>query len=289
MNILLVYAHPEPRSLNGALKRFIVDRLERAGHAVQVSDLYAMGWKAALDGADRLDRDPAARFVPAADSQHAFEHGTQSADIAREQDKLRWADALILQFPLWWFSMPAILKGWVERVYAYGFGYGVGEHSDMRWGDRYGEGSLAGKRAMLVVTAGGWESHYAPRGINGPIDDILFPIQHGILYYPGFEVLPPYVAYRTDRMDAARFAGVCDTLGRRLDTLFSTPPLPFRRQNGGDYAIPELGLRPDLAPGRSGFGIHLADERASSVPYVAQAGEQQGAQREEERARRHEA
>ena len=289
MNILLVYAHPEPRSLNGALKRFSVDRLERAGHAVQVSDLYAMGWKAALDGADRIDRDPAARFVPAADSQHAFEHGTQSADIAREQDKLRWADALILQFPLWWFSMPAILKGWVERVYAYGFGYGVGEHSDMRWGDRYGEGSLAGKRAMLVVTAGGWESHYAPRGINGPIDDILFPIQHGILYYPGFEVLPPYVAYRTDRMDAARFAAIQDALGKRLDTLFSTPPLPFRRQNGGDYAIPELGLRPDLAPGRSGFGIHLADERASSVPYVAQAGEQQGAQREEERARRHEA
>src|SRR3546814_19815986 len=79
--------------------------------------------------------------------------------------------------------MPAILKGWVERVYAYGFAYGVGEHSDTRWGDRYGEGATAGKRAMLIVTAGGWESHYGARGINGPIDDILFPTQQGILYY----------------------------------------------------------------------------------------------------------
>jgi hypothetical protein len=58
-----------------------------------------------------------------------------------------WADALILQFPLWWFAMPAILKGWVDRVFAYGFAYGVGEHSDKRWGDRYGEGTLAGTAA----------------------------------------------------------------------------------------------------------------------------------------------
>jgi len=289
MNILLVHAHPEPRSLNGSLKRFIVDRLEGLGHSVQVSDLYAMGWKATLDGADRLDRDPDARFDPAMDSRHAFVHGTQSADIAREQDKLRWADALILQFPLWWFSMPAILKGWVERVYANGFGYGVGEHSDARWGDRYGEGNLAGKRAMLVVTAGGWESHYGPRGINGPIDDLLFPIQHGILHYPGFDVLPPHVVYRTGKMDAARFAATCDMLGRRLDTLFSAPPLPFRRQNGGDYLIPELGLRPDLAPGRSGFGVHLAEERPASILHVAQAGEEQGTQGEQDRPRHHEA
>jgi hypothetical protein len=52
---------------------------------------------------------------------------------------------------------------------------------------------------MLIVTAGGWAEHYSPRGINGPIDDILFPIQHGMLFYPGFEVLPPLVFYRTDK------------------------------------------------------------------------------------------
>src|SRR6266571_7620050 len=159
MNVLLVYAHPEPKSLNGSLKDFAVKRLEAAGHAVQVSDLYAMKWKASLDDGDTLARLSATRFDPEGDSRHAFENGLQSKDIEREQEKLMWADAVILQFPMWWYSMPAILKGWVERVYAYGFAYGVGEHSDQRWGDRFGEGSLAGKRAMLIVTTGGWEQH----------------------------------------------------------------------------------------------------------------------------------
>jgi NAD(P)H dehydrogenase (quinone) len=258
MNILIVYAHPEPRSLNGSLKDFAVKRLEAAGHAVQVSDLYAMQWKAVLDADDSLERSADGRFDPALDSKHAFENGRQSPDITREQDKLRWADTLILQFPLWWFSMPAILKGWVERVYAYGFAYGVGEHSDTHWGDRYGEGTLAGKRAMLVVSTGGWESHYAARGVNGPIDDLLFPIQHGILYYPGFDVLPPFVIHRTGRIDAARFASLCEAFGQRLDSLGDTAPIPFRRQNAGDYSIPELVLRPDIAPEKTGFAAHLA-------------------------------
>ena len=110
---------------------------------------------------------------------------------------------------------------------------------------------------MLVVTTGGWESHYSPRGINGPIDDILFPIQHGILYYPGFDVVPPFVTYRTSRMDAARFADLTDRLGERLDTLFATAPIPFRPQSGGDYDIPALTLREELSPGRSGFAVHM--------------------------------
>ncbi len=258
MNVLLVYAHPEPRSLNGSLKDFAVRRLEAAGHAVQVSDLYAMNWKATLDADDSTDRQAEARFDPSLDSKRAFEAGLQSPDIAREQEKLRWADAVILQFPLWWFSMPAILKGWVERVYAFGFAYGVGEHSDARWGDRYGEGTLAGKRAMLIVTTGGWESHYSPRGINGPIDDVLFPIQHGILYYPGFDVLPPYVIYRTSRVDDTRFSTIREELGQRLDSLLQTPPIPFRPQNAGAYEIPALTLRPDVAPDLSGFAAHLA-------------------------------
>ncbi|CAI0861539.1 NAD(P)H-dependent oxidoreductase [Serratia liquefaciens] len=256
MNVLIVYAHPEPQSLNGSLRDFSVQRLEAAGHAVQVSDLYAMQWKATLDANDSTAQS-GDRFNPSLDSQQAFAQGLQSKDIELEQGKLLWADTVILQFPLWWFSMPAILKGWVERVYAYGFAYGVGEHSDVRWGDRYGEGTLAGKRAMLIVTTGGWESHYAQRGINGPIDDILFPIQHGILHYPGFEVLPPFVLYRTGRVDEARFAEACNALGQRLDELEQTSPIPFRRQNAGEYEIPALTLKPDIAPGRKGFSAHI--------------------------------
>lgn len=259
MNVLLVYAHPEPRSLNGALKDFAVNHLREAGHGVEVSDLYAMGWKAGLDGADFTAREPGTRLDAVGDSLRAYQGGTLSADVLAEHDKLRRADVLILQFPLWWFSMPALLKGWIDRVWACGFAYGVGEHSDTHWGDRYGEGVFAGKRAMLVVTTGGWESHYAPRGINGPIDDILFPIHHGMLYYPGFDVLPPFVAYRTGKIDAAKFAQTTAVLGERLDTLATAAPIPYRRQNAGDYRIPALTLREELAPQGEGFGIHRLD------------------------------
>lgn len=257
MNTLIVFAHPEPRSLCGALRDETVAALEAQGQAVAVSDLYAMNWTAAVDRADFPDLAPVVRLrVPAASGQAAAA-GHLTEDVVAEQAKLLWADQLILLFPLWWFGLPAILKGWIDRVYAHGFAYGVGEHSDRRWGDRYGEGRLAGRRAMLIVTAGGWEEHYSARGINGPIDDLLFPIQHGILHYPGYAVLPPFVVYRADGLDAAAFAAVAERLRDRLSALATTPPIPFRRQNGGDYLIPGMQLRPGLeAPGARGFALH---------------------------------
>lgn len=262
MKVLLVYAHPEPQSLNGSMRDFIVKRLSNAGHTVQVSDLYAMHWKATLDAEDFPQRDATQRFKPSPDSKRAYVEGKQSADVAAEQAKLLWADLVIFQFPMWWFSMPAILKGWFERVYAYGFAYGVGEHSDSRWGERYGEGMLKGKRAMVVVTTGGWEEHYSERGINGPIDDVLFPIQHGMLFYPGFDVLPPFVVFRSGAMDAQRYDETLHALGARLDSIMHTSPMAYRRQNHGDYNIPALTLKSGLGSGKTGFALHRDDVKA---------------------------
>jgi NAD(P)H dehydrogenase (quinone) len=258
MNVLIVYAHPEPRSLNGAIRDFSVERLRRAGHDVQLSDLYAMRWKATLDAADFPDRDANEPLDPEIASKHAYETGAQTPDVTAEQEKLRQADMLILQFPMWWYTMPAILKGWVDRVYAYGFGYGVGEHSLRKWGDRFGEGTFKGKRAMLVVTTGGWAAHYSERGINGRIDDLLFPINHGVLYYPGFDVLPSFVIHQTGYMDEPRYQQTLLELGAQLDALWETDPIPYRMQNGGDYDIPSCELKPCLSAGRRGFDIHLA-------------------------------
>lgn len=257
MKVLLVFAHPEPRSLNGMLRNVAVQELEAQGHEVRVSDLYADGWKSEIDRADFPSLAPDARLISVVASKNAFDADTLTEDVKSEIEKLLWADVLIIQFPLWWFSMPAILKGWVDRVFAFGFAYGVGEHSDKRWGDRYGEGTLAGKRAMLVVTAGGWEEHYAPRGVNGPMDDLLFPINHGILYYPGYDVLPPFVTYSVDRLDEAGFEIVAERLRERMRTLETMHPIPYRRQNGGDYLIPSMQLRPELGgPATGGFGLH---------------------------------
>ena len=258
MKVLLVFAHPEPQSLSAALRDVAIAQLEADGHEVRLSDLYAMGWKSEIDRADFPSLAPEARLMPAAASRQAFNEGGLTADVQAEIDKLLWADALILQFPLWWFAMPAILKGWVDRVYAYGFAYGVGEHSDKRWGDRYGEGRLSGKRAMLIVTAGGWQQHYGPRGVNGPIDDLLFPINHGILYYPGYAVLPPFVVYSADRFDAARFEVAAESMKERMRTLETAAPIAYRPQNGGDYEIPSMELREGLGAGASGVGLHVS-------------------------------
>lgn len=261
MKILLVFAHPEPQSLAASLRDVAIRELEAAGHEVKVSDLYAMRWRSEVDRSDFPLLAANDRLRVAQASGEAFEAQSLTEDVKAEQEKLLWADTLILQFPLWWYSMPAILKGWVDRVYAYGFAYGVGEHSDKHWGDRFGEGTFAGKRAMLIVTTGGWEEHYSPRGINGPIDDLLFPINHGILYYPGYDVLPSFVTYRVDKLDARGFEEISFALRERMRSLETVEPIPYRSQNAGDYFIPSLHLRPELEdPNTSGFGLHLRSE-----------------------------
>jgi NAD(P)H dehydrogenase (quinone) len=140
MKVFIVFAHPEPQSLNGALFRTAVDELKAQGHEVRVSDLYAMQWKCQVDRADFPHLSPDARLKVAYASAEATMSSSLTDDVKREQENLLWADTVIFQFPMWWYGMPAILKGWFERVYSLGFAYGLGEHNDTKWGDRYGEG-----------------------------------------------------------------------------------------------------------------------------------------------------
>lgn len=264
MKVLIITAHPDPASLTHSLCTVAVEQLNADGHEVQVSDLYAMKWKSVVDREDFPALPEADRLRVGAASGQAFETGTLTTDVIAEQEKLIWADAVILAFPLWWFSFPAILKGWIDRTLSYGFGYGRGEHSDTRWGDRYGEGLMAGKRGMLMVMLGGWEPHYGPRGVNGPIEDILFPMNHGVLYYPGFTVLDPFVVYRSDRIDEERFQATAEQLRERMRNLFTSPPIPYRQQNAGDYLIPSMQLRPEISPGVTGFAAHLKLEESAA-------------------------
>lgn len=128
MNIFIVYAHPEPRSLNGSLKNVAVDFLKSSGDQVRISDLYAMNWKAAANGQDFTHYNSDQRLFYMQASTQGFHESTQTENIEAEQEKLLWADAVISQFPFWWFHIPAILKEWVDRVFAGGFAYGVGQY-----------------------------------------------------------------------------------------------------------------------------------------------------------------
>ncbi len=254
MKIFLVYAHPNPHSLNATLKDHAIAVLEREGHEVRISDLYAMKWKAVADADDFPERDKSLPLEYMTASGEAYEAGTQAEDITAEQEKLKWADAVVFQFPLWWFGLPAILKGWVERVFALKFAYGYKNAGNTY---RYGDGSMAGKRALLSVTVGGPEVDYGPRGINGPLEQLLFPVTHGTLFFPGTSVLPTFAVFGTVKMDEAAVDAAKRALEQRLVRLFLDEPIPFRAQNDGDYPDRHT-LAPHIAVGVSGIAAHIA-------------------------------
>lgn len=257
MKLLWIYAHPEEASLNAALRDEGLRAARDAGHTVTVSDLYAMSWKPTLDRHDFGDLpDPPSEVSRA--SKRAFEAGTLPDDVQAEQAKLVDADAVVLQFPLWWYATPAILKGWIDRVFTKGFAYGIRDPRDPGRTFRYGDGPLQGKLAQVVVTAGSPAAPMGPRGINGQLDQVLFPLLHGTLWYVGMEVLPPLAVHGADRMSDEQFQEAARSLRHRITHLTDTAPIPYRRQNGGDYD-PELVLSPTLAPGRTGLGVHVRE------------------------------
>ena len=254
MKVLIVYAHPTPSSLNGTLKDHALKILKEEGHELQVSDLYLMKWKAVVDAEDFPSHSDSSPLNVVFASGEAYTTGTQAKDVAVEQEKLLWADAIVFQFPLWWYGVPAILKGWIERVYAYRFAYGYKDGTNAY---RFGEGILSGKRAFVSVTTGGSEADYGPRGINGPLDQLLFPLTHGALFYPGMEVLPIFAVYAAMFLDEAGLCAAKSALGERLKRLFIEEPTRFRRQNGGDYPDRHT-LADHIAPEISGLPAHVA-------------------------------
>ena len=236
MNVLIVYAHPEPTSFNGAMKDLTVETLAALGHVVEVSDLYAMGWNAVAGPDDMAGpTSEADRFSLAREQTVAMENGTIAPEIAAEQAKLARADFVIFQFPIWWFGMPAIMKGWADRVFARGFAYMPGR--------KYDTGMFKGKLAMVSATTGTSEDTYAPDGIDGSILTVLWPIHSGLLRYTGFDVLPPYVAYMPGREDNATRARQLDGLKQRLRTIDQTPRLFFHPAE--DYG-PNERLKPGV-------------------------------------------
>ncbi|WPP01968.1 NAD(P)H-dependent oxidoreductase [Pseudomonas sp. HR96] len=200
MNVLIVLAHPEPQSFNAALNSTAVDTLQKGGHEVTISDLYAMGWQAALGGDDFVGERADKRYLNLPrEQEHAFAHNTFAAQIKAEQDKVSRADLVLFHFPVWWFSMPGILKDWVDRVFARGFAYSTGTASSL----------------------------YEPNGIDGDLHHILWPIHNGILAYTGFTVLPPFTAWMPASVTEHERQDYLTGYAEQLNCLDSLQPLYF--------------------------------------------------------------
>jgi len=208
MNALIVYAHHEPASFCSAMLRTATAALRAAGHTVEVSDLYGMGFDPVSNRHNFTTVADTARLRQQAEEAHAHQEGGFSPDLQTEMDKLVACDLLIFLFPLWWLGLPAILKGWVDRVFAVGVAYGGGRY--------FGSGVMRGKRAMCVLSTGGSPASYDGSGHYAPIETVLYPVHRGVFEFTGFEVLPPFVAHGPNRIDDGQRAALLDSLRARF-------------------------------------------------------------------------
>ena len=229
MNVLIVHAHPEPNSFSAALRDQAVATLTALGHQVQVSDLYEMNWNPVASADDFSARENPDYLVYALEQRLGVKKQTLSADIQQELDKLLWADLLILNFPIFWFSAPAMLKGWIDRVLVSGVCYG---------GKRfYDQGGLSGKKALVTVTLGGREHMFGDGAIHGPLQDMLRPILRGTLAYVGIDVLEPFVAWHVPYISDEARKDFLRSYQQRLEHIADDQPLEFVRLSQFDEAL----------------------------------------------------
>ena len=132
-------------------------------------------------------------------------------------EKMEWCDLMVWQFPLWWFGLPAMLKGWVDRVFAMQRTYGGGRI--------YQSGVFRGKRALLSLTTGGPEDAYRKGAFNGDIAAILRPIHRGILQFVGFDVLAPQIVYGPVRLTDEQRNSALASYAERLRSIGDESPV----------------------------------------------------------------
>ena len=229
MKVLIVHAHYEAQSFNAALKNLAHETLLAAGHEVKVSDLYAMNFNPVATAADFAERKNADYCTYALEQRHGYETGTLAADILVEVEKVDWCDLLILNFPMFWFSVPAIMKGWLDRVFVSGRFYG---------GKRfYDQGGMKGKKAMLCFTLGGQPHMFGPEAIHGEIDVMLRPLLQGALGYAGFSVLPSYAAYHVPYISHDARQQILRDYEQRLLNLDRLEALSFPTMNDFDERL----------------------------------------------------
>lgn len=142
MKHLIVYCHPNPDSFNNAIVDAFIESLKEQGHEVVVRDLYAMRFDPVLKASDF----------------EALHEGNTPLDIKTEQEHVKWADAFTMVYPIWWTGLPALIKGYIDRVFSYGFAYAYGEDGTI-------SKLLAGKKGLIINTHGTPSEIYSRTGM----------------------------------------------------------------------------------------------------------------------------
>ena len=176
MKHLIIYAHPNQESLNGYIKQTVIATLEAQDHEVILRDLY------------HLDFDP----ILSLEDMKGQRLGKVATDVSREQEYIAWAESITFIYPIWWTGMPAIMKGYIDRVMSYGFAY--------RYDQGVQKGLLEGKQAIIINTHGKSNTEYEDTGMDKAL---LLTSDTGIYSYCGLEVKEHFFFDRADRATTA--------------------------------------------------------------------------------------
>ncbi len=162
MRHLVVTAHPSRKSFNHAVVEAYTSTLVERGHHVQCRDLYALNFNPVLSARDL----------------NAVQRAKASRDIRVEQAAIRNADVLTLIFPLWWSGFPAMLKGYLDRVFCAGFAYVIK-------GEEHLPG-LSGKKGVIITTSGATTEELKSDGTLRALQTIQ---DQGLMKFCGMEMV----------------------------------------------------------------------------------------------------
>lgn len=142
MKHLIIYAHPNKDSLNHSIKEKVSEQLNKNNHQVEVRDLY------------KLEFNP----IVTMDDMNGWYTGKVSSDVAKEQQYILWADVITFIYPIWWAGLPAMMKGYIDRVFSYGFAF--------KYTEGVQQGLLNGKKAVIINTQGKSLEEYEAIGMD---------------------------------------------------------------------------------------------------------------------------
>ena len=199
MKVLAVLSHPVRESSCGQIFDAFIAGARDAGHEVRIADLHLEGFQPV--------------FVPEDYAQ--FDGTPMPEDVRREQARVEWSDGLVLVFPIWWWSMPAMLKGYIDRVFSYGWAWADA--------DEPGASPLGKRKALLIATAGSPKRVYDKYGYG---EAMRIQTEVGILDYWGLSGYRTHILYGVGRnyddggpnegADMGRFLAEARELGRNF-------------------------------------------------------------------------
>lgn len=191
-NFLVVFAHP---NISSSFNAAILDKTKKSildcGHNLEVSELYQMNWNATAGKNDFRQHLNSEEIHLINEQQNSLKNNLYENDLKQEMEKLARADYLIFIFPLWWASCPAVMKGWIDRVFSCDFAWGMK--------NMFHKGLMLGKRAAIFTSAGADEGEYSPEGDQqASLTQTLSHIHRGSLAFCGFDVLPIHAIFEVE-------------------------------------------------------------------------------------------